>query len=344
MLVNEQPHWFALLLVASTGFAFSQGDLDSAGGAAVGAVAVAEVAGLAFVFERMFSSRSALREAVGHLAEGAVRKLDGRGNRRLATLALPLGFGRWKVERIGDISYGPAGKRNLMDLYRPRHGEPTGPTLIYLHGGGFTSGAKRREGQRALFRLAASGWVCIGANYRMSPAVQYPEYVVDLKKVIAWVRSDGIGYGADPERIFLAGGSAGGHIAACAALTANEPVLQPGFEETDTSVSGAIGLYGYYGGLNYGNLRPRGPLPSAPVALVGPDAPPFLVIHGERDTVVGVGNARKFAAALRAAGGDVAFAELPGAQHTFDLLRSIRVEDEIDAIEDFAAWAAKQVA
>ena len=342
MVPNEQPHWVALVLLASGGLALAQGEVGSFWGRAVLALAALEVVGCGVLYRRMFPSRAALRDAVGGLGEGTAARLAGRGSRRLATLALPLGLGRTKVERVADVSYGPAGKRNLLDLYLPRRGRPTGPTLIYLHGGGFTSGSKRREGQRALNRLAASGWVCIGANYRMSPDVQYPEYVIDLKKVIAWARSEGGAYGADPSRIFIAGGSAGGHIAACAALTANEPALQPGFEEADTSVSGAIGLYGYYGGLNYGNLRPRGPFPSAPIALIGPDSPPFLVIHGDRDTVVGVGNARKFASALRVAGNDVAFAELPGAQHTFDLWRSIRVENEIDAIEDFAAWATSR--
>ena len=211
---------------------------------------------------------------------------------------------------------------------------------IYLHGGGFKSGAKRREGQRALYRLAASGWVCIGANYRMSPEVQFPEYAIDLKKVIAWARSEGLAHGVDPGRIFLAGGSAGGHIAATAGLTANEPLLQPGFEDADTTVAGVVGLYGYYGNLKFGSLRPGGPISSSPRELVRPGAPPFLVIHGQRDTVVGVGNARRFVGELESAGNEVAFAELPGAQHTFDLLRSVRVEDTIDAIEDFAEWAA----
>jgi acetyl esterase/lipase len=174
----------------------------------------------------------------------------------------------------------------------------------------------------------------------MSPEVQFPEYVIDLKKVIAWARREGLNHDVDPERIFLAGGSAGGHIAATAGLTANEPLLQPGFEDVDTSVAGVIGLYGYYGNLEFGSLRPRGPFSSSPRKLVEPGAPPFLVIHGQRDTVVGVGNARHFVRELESAGNEVAFAELPGAQHTFDLLRSVRVEDTIDAIEDFAEWVA----
>lgn len=337
LLVNEQPHWFALLLAAGVGLSFWAGDVDSVAGYVVVGLAAMEIIGLTLLLRRAFPSRDALRGAIAGLGSAAVDRLDGRRS-HLATLALPLGFGRRRVKRFGDISYGPAGERNLLDLHRPRSGEVTGPTLIYLHGGGFKSGSKRREGQRTLYRLASKGWVCISANYRMSPDVQYPEYVIDLKKVIAWARTEGTEYGVDSDRIFLAGGSAGGHISAAAALTANEPALQPGFEDADTSVSGAIGLYGYYGNLNYGSLRPQGPFSSSPRELVHPGAPPFLVIHGERDTVVGVRNAMNFSADLEAAGNTVAFAELPGAQHTFDLLRSIRTENAIDAIEDFAAW------
>ena len=75
-----------------------------------------------------------------------------------------------------------------------------------------------------------------------------------MKKVIAWVREHGHEYGADPTVLFVAGSSAGGNLAATAALTPNEPRFQPGFEHVDTSVTAAISLYGYYGG--YGGDRP----------------------------------------------------------------------------------------
>ena len=336
IVVNEQPHWFAALLIAATGLALAQGDIDSVFGWLTVGLALLTLVGLGQLLRRAFPSRRVLRSAIRSFRSGEPGRLEAPAA-TLPTLLGPFAYGRRRVERISDLEYGPGGKRNLLDLYRPRNGKVTGPTLIYLHGGGFKSGGKRREGQLALNRLAARGWVCLSANYRLSPEVQFPEYAIDLKRVIAWARSEGLGYGIDPGRIFLAGGSAGGHIASTAALTANEPLLQPGFEGADTSVAGAIGLYGYYGRLEYGSLRPRGPLPSSPKALVHPDAPPFLVVHGSRDTVVGVSNARSFTALLEKAGVPVAFAELDGAQHTFDLLRSIRNENVVDAIDDFAA-------
>lgn len=336
LVVNEQPHWWALFLALSAAFSLLAGDVGSIWGWLVVALALAEVAGLSYLLKRALPGRAVLREALISLSPGADERL-GKEPSRTGTLLAPFGFGRRGVERIGDIVYGPAGRTNLLDLYRPRNGPATGPTLIYLHGGGFTSGDKRREGQLAMYRLASRGWTCVSANYRLTPEVQLPEYVIDLKRVIAWVRTEGVELGADPSRIFLAGGSAGGHIVSTAALC-ESPDLQPGFEHADTSVDGVIGLYGYYGSLEYGRMRPGKQFPSSPRQLVRAGAPPFLLVHGDRDTVVPLANARSFATELAHSNVPVALAELPGAQHTFDLLRSVRNEDAIDAIEDFANW------
>jgi acetyl esterase/lipase len=134
--------------------------------------------------------------------------------------------------------------------------------------------------------------------------------------------------------LFVAGSSAGGHLAALAALTPNVPQFQPGFERADTSITAAICLYGYYGGLDAGER-----LPTSPHDYVRTDAPPFFVAHGDRDTVVLVEDARIFVERLRSASSNpVVYAELPGAQHTFDLFHSIRFDTVVDAIEAFAAW------
>jgi acetyl esterase/lipase len=147
--------------------------------------------------------------------------------------------------------------------------------------------------------------------------------------VIAWVRAHGHEYGADPALLFVSGSSAGGRMAALAALTPNDPALQPGFEDVDTSVTAAIGLNGYYG---EGGA-------SSPLAHVQPDAPPFFIAHGDHDTVVPVEVAGRFADTLGSVSTDpVVYAELPGAQHAFDLFGSLRFELVVDAIEAFTAW------
>ena len=198
----------------------------------------------------------------------------------------------------------------------------------------FVSGRKNREARPLLYRLASQGWVCISANYRLSPAATFPDHLIDVKKVIAWVREHGHEYGADPAVVFVAGSSAGGHLAALAALTPNDPAFQPGFEGADTSVTAAICLYGYYGSLGTDDRHPR-----RRMAYVGPDAPPFFVAHGDR----GHAGARGGRPTLRRAAAErlVEPGRLRGAARRAALVRPVPLHPlrrGRRAIEAFAAW------
>jgi acetyl esterase/lipase len=341
-LLNELPFVAFYWLLASTLSAFGQGDIDSPGGWVGFGVAVLTTVGLVVVAWRGLRAGPAVDHALGEgLGAGWRTAIDAgmatRLRRRLPWARIlfgPLPLRRHDVERVANLSYGDAGKRNLLDVYRHRSHPPGGPTLVYLHGGAFRSGRKSREARPLLYRLASQGWVCISANYRLSPAARFPDHQIDAKKVIAWVREHGHEYGADPAVVFVAGSSAGGHLAAMAALTPNDPAFQPGFERADTSVTAAICLYGYYGGLD---TRDR--LPASPQAYIRTDVPPFFVAHGDQDTVVLVEDARRFVERLRSTSSHpVVYAELPGAQHAFDLFHSIRFETVVNAIEAFAAW------
>ena len=249
-------------------------------------------------------------------------------------LFLPWMFGRHDVERLANIAYGDDGESNLLDVYRHRSHPSGAPTLIYLHGGGFHWGRKNREARPLLYHLASQGWTCISANYHLAaPADAFPHNLIDVKKIIAWVRAHGHDYGADPDTIFLVGASAGAHLTATAALTANDPTFQPGFEDVDTSITAGIGLYGYYGSLADDEDPPTTPL------AYGGDAPPFFVVHGDHDTYTPPDGARALVEHLRAVSSNpILYAELPGAQHSFDLFHSVRFETVINGIEAFAAW------
>ncbi|MGH8969208.1 MAG: alpha/beta hydrolase [Actinomycetes bacterium] len=350
-LLNELPFVAFCYLLASTLLAIGQGDIDSPYGWLALGVAVLAMAGLPAVAWRGLRAGPAvdhaLREGLGADWRTSIDAgMAARLRRRLPVariLFAPFSVRRHDVERLSDIRYGDAGRRNLLDVYRQRSRPSGAPTLVFLHGGGFVSGRKSREARPLIHRLASQGWVCITANYRLSPAARFPDHLIDAKKVIAWVREHGHEYGADPAVLFVAGSSAGGHMAAMAALTPNDPAFQPGFERADTSVTAAISLYGYYGTLD---TNPRvGPLrgdkrpPSSPLAYVRPDAPPFFVAHGDLDTYVHVDSARLLVERLRRTSSNpVVYAELPGAQHSFDLFHSIRFETVVDATEAFAAW------
>lgn len=242
------------------------------------------------------------------------------------------------VTRTRNLSYGDAARRNRLDLYRRRGGSSGGPVLIHLHGGGFSlaPGRKSFYARRLLFRLARQGWVCISATYRLQPAAAFPDELVDVKKVIARARARAGEYGGDPGRIVLAGSSYGARLATLAGFTENDPAFQPGFELADTSVAAVVGLYGYYGG-----ITSRGSLPSSPFDYAGRGCAPLLIVHGGQDTLTPPERARALAERARhASASPVAYAELPGAQHGFDLLASIRFEAVIDGIQAFATSAA----
>ncbi|MFL6164760.1 MAG: alpha/beta hydrolase fold domain-containing protein, partial [Ornithinibacter sp.] len=274
-------------------------------------------------------------------------------------LAMPFRMVDDEVEVLKDIAYDTEhGKRGLLDVYRPREGVEKAPVLLQVHGGGWTVGDKEHQGIPLMLHMAARGWVCVAINYRLSPRDAFPAHLVDVKRAIAWVRAHGASYGADPSFLALTGGSAGGHLAALAALTPNDPEYQPGFEEIDTAVQAAAPHYGVYdfagviGTKRSQQLRdlflgprvlfkdPRTELvefeKASPLARVNPDAPPFLVIHGSTDSLVEAAQARAFVEALRGVSRQpVAYAELPGTQHAFDVFPSIRSAHVVRGVDRF---------
>ena len=330
-LVNELPFVAFAWLAASTALALVQGDLFTPVGVVGLAVAAFASVGLGVVARRALPARRALAQALDDelgIGPTARRRPSGR------SLLWPFVVRPRDVERIANVAYGDAAA-NRLDVYRHRSHRSGGPVLIHFHGGSFRRGRKSRETRPLLYRLASRGWVCVSANYRLRPAARFPDAHVDVKRVIAWAREHAAGHGGDPARVLVVGGSAGGNLAVFAALTPNDPAYQPGFEQVDTKVLAAISLYGYYG-----PSESREPS-SAPAAHLRRDAPPCLLVHGDRDTIVLVQHARAFATRLRSASeGPVVYAELPDAQHTFDLFHSIRCEAVVDAAEAFAEWAA----
>src|SRR5262245_183034 len=316
-----------LLLVASTALAIIQNGVGSPVfwlGLAFGIVASA---GLAVLRGRARETGPALERALdeGLGADWRDRVdagLAARLRRRpslLRVLLAPIPFRR-HVERLANTRYGPARRGTLPERYRSDPGPTGGPALPYLHGGAFRFGSKRLGARHLLYRLASRGWVCISANYGLQ-AAGLADRLIDVKRVIAWVRERGREYGADPTTVFLAGSSAGGHLA-----------LRQAFESAETSVAGVISLYAYYG-----PVTPDGP-PTSRLTYSTTNAPPCFVVHGDHDTLVIVEDARGFVEQLRATSSNpVVYAELPGAQHGFDQFRSRRFDTVVDAIDAFAA-------
>lgn len=260
------------------------------------------------------------------------------------------------IARVESIEYAPG---LHLDVYRRRNLEPgPHPALLQIHGGSWRGGNRRQQARPLIHRLAQQGWVCVAASYPLVPDATFPEQLVELKRALAWMRGVGKTYGVDPAFIAVTGGSAGGHLAALVALTANRPEYQPGFEEVDTSLQAAIPVYGIYDLLNRNKTRDDWPIipkalmkatkqeaeaqyrAASPLDQVHAAAPPFFVIHGASDAVVPTAEAEQFVGALRQVStAPVAYAEIPGANHAFDVLDSLRTHYVISGVARFLETA-----
>lgn len=275
-------------------------------------------------------------------------------------VANPLPALRRRYATTRDVPYGDFGPRNHLDIWR-REDLGLGakaPVVIQVHGGAWMSGSKRFQGAPLMGHLAERGWVSVAINYRLAPRSTWPDQIVDVKRAIAWVKENIADYGGDPNFVVITGGSAGGHLSSLAALTPNYKEFQPGFEDIDTRLQAAVPMYGVYdltnrdrtGRADMEHLLAKYVVKAAledarevwdqasPMSWIGPDSPPFMIVHGANDTLVPVAQARSFAHMLR---GDsrqpVVFAELPRAQHSFDVFSSLRTLHTMAAIDRFLA-------
>ncbi|HEY5663466.1 MAG TPA: alpha/beta hydrolase [Ilumatobacter sp.] len=309
------------------------------------------------------SAEAALVAALGpdHLAELAPdRRAALRSRPERGLLLRPWHFDRTGIVVARNVAYGDD-RRNVLDVYRPATSDRPLPVVVQIHGGAWVLGHKAQQAQPLLHRLAANGYVGVSINYRLAPGTRFPGQVIDVKRAIAWVKAHIGGYGGDPGLVIVTGGSAGGQLAALAALTPNDPAYQPGFEASDTTVAGCIPFYGPSDFTNRFGIRGRRSsmeafvrrtvMPGAmrdvpelyramsPIEHVTADAPPFLVIQPDLDVLVWREEARAFAEHLAAVSRNpVVYWEVPGAQHAFDVLHSQRCAVAVDTCERFAGW------
>ena len=331
------------------------------------AVAAVNAAGLAYLVLGARKVQEQVEEALTEsLGVDYVEQLDAKPSpadlavpwRQVAT---PFRFRGPGVTVEKNIQFTDAGRRGRLDVYRPEGDISDAPVLLQVHGGGWTIGNKDQQGLPLIHHLASKGWVCVAINYRLAPRDPFPAHVIDVKKGIAWIREHIAEYGGNPDYIAITGGSAGGHLTALAALTPNDPAYQPGFEDVDTSVQVAVPHYGVYDFAGATGLRSAelmrdnflGPRilkkrfrdephefeAGSPILRITEDAPDFFVMHGAHDTLVSVEQARQFVEKLRSTSHrSVVYAELPGAQHAYDVFHSIRSAHVVRAIDRYLHW------
>jgi acetyl esterase/lipase len=243
----------------------------------------------------------------------------------------------------------------LLDVWRRKDlpAQPA-PVLLFVPGGAWIHGSRLLQGYALMSHLAERGWVCLSIDYRVAPHHRWPAHITDVKTAIAWARANVDKFGGDRNFVAIAGSSAGGHLAALAGLTVNDPEMQDELPEgSDTSVDAVVGIYGRYDWEDRSTVervrfmdflekvvvkRKASKHPdiyrnASPMARVHSEAPPFLVIHGSGDSVIPVEQARSFVERLRGVSRSaVSYVELPGAGHAFDMIDGARTGSMSTAI------------
>ena len=220
------------------------------------------------------------------------------------------------------IQYG-ARPRQKLDVYRPAKAMRPKAVIVFFYGGSWKWG-ERRHYRFVGQALASRGYLVVIPDYRLYPEVEFPGFVEDAAAAIKWVHREIPARGGDPDRIVLAGHSAGAHIAALVAL--DRAYLRDA-AVPHSSIAGWVGLAGPYAfdPLKFARIRPifeSAPDPNAarPITFVRRGAPPALLLHGSADRTVGVTNSRQLARRLKSAGVPLRYDLFDGVGHSGILL------------------------
>jgi acetyl esterase/lipase len=227
---------------------------------------------------------------------------------------------QWASHRVArNLHYGPHRKQTL-DIYAPRHGRGPFPVIYFVYGGSWTMG-DRRFYEFAGRALAAAGFVVVIADYRLIPEVEYPVFLEDCAAGFAWTVEHIAEYGGDAARIALMGHSAGAYNAVMLLLADG---LTTGYSDGVKAFVGLSGPYDFFPFDVPESLRAFAAAPdpraTQPINLVRPGLPPFLLLHGDGDTLVAPRNTIALSAKLRAAGVTAIETHHPGVSHAGTLL------------------------
>jgi len=215
----------------------------------------------------------------------------------------------------------PSGDLHL-DLYLPATHRPY-PLVIWIHGGGWSLGDK--GWMLYLRKLTRQGFAIASIQYRLSGTAKYPAAIDDCRDALHWLEKNGATYGLDTHHIFLSGASAGGHLASLIAVEAGRPevkavcVLYPATDLNGFPNQGA--RHGYLPDFLGGTVidKRAEAIEGSPVNHVHPNAPPFLIFHGDKDTLVPIAQSEELNDKLHAGGIESHLIVIHGKGHGFPL-------------------------
>lgn len=254
-----------------------------------------------------------------------------------------------------NLRYGRHGDANLLDLYLPsKTGAPV-PLILWIHGGGWKTGAK--EPWPAIC-LVDKGFAVAAINYRLTDEAIFPAQIHDCKAAVRSLRASAQKYNLDPDHFGAWGSSAGGHLAALLGTSAEIPELE-GTQKKYATSSRVQAVCDWCGPTDLEKFSPfqasfpgeppdcperivtkllGGPvgrrqalaLRANPITYASAKTPPFLIMHGDRDELVPFDQSRLLETALRQAGAKVEFRAIPGARHEM-----FNGHDSLRAVERF---------
>lgn len=234
------------------------------------------------------------------------------------------------VFRLSDIPFLGANRKEKLDLYFPSGDfRSNRPAVVFIHGGGFTGGDKAEYRSASVSAdLCRAGYVVVSCNYKLGPMTQagvWPQNIADCRNAVRWVRAQAKELGVNPDKIAVAGGSAGGYLALMVGLSDDKtgPGGDPAAKQS-AKVSAVIDMYGI---VNFAK-RGKGEVPvtsPAEQAAYFPESqcdaqdPAVLILHGTADSTVDIAQSDDMAKALRSAKTPHEYIVVEGAPHTFDL-------------------------
>jgi len=252
-----------------------------------------------------------------------------------AALAIVPALGCVAPRELHDVTYDPRhGDAGRLDLYLPELDDHAHATVLFIHGGSWTTGDKSIFAAAGR-RLASSGFAVASTNYRLLPTGVFPDDAEDCMCAYAYLRAHAADYAIDPERIVVMGYSAGGHLAGLVGLAADDPALASDCDAAGgqpvprpaavISASGPQDLRVLWGQFGMGSTLERmfGGTPDAqpaayalgsPITHVAPGAPPFLIIQDAID----FGGMVAMSEALKAAGDQETLLHISGSAHVLE--------------------------
>jgi acetyl esterase/lipase len=216
---------------------------------------------------------------------------------------LPASMDAGTVKAGDGVAYAD-GPRHKLDVYAPEARGASAPVVFFIYGGGWNRG-ERSDYQFAGRALASRGFVVVIADYRLVPEVAYPSFLEDNARALRWVQDNIAAYGGDPNRLFLAGHSAGAYNATMLALDPSF-LREYGVTMPILAVAALSGPYDFYP-FEYGEVQNAfgaapNPEGTQPINLVTSETPPMYLATGTTDPIVRMQNTERFAQKLKDSG------------------------------------------